>query len=163
MIEILSRPQLHDFIGEVTRSRMTAHFRFVLIALSLQVCPSSLFAADITGWFDTDCSGVTFHIMKIDAVPAGQELVLRLSTGHIPILPFLLTGADWWDVHGERRYGVNELEQATQAKIWLDKPSKNRKHISRISGRYTVDLKGQHLEGRFEVKYRKPKNLIICE
>jgi len=153
---------LHHFIREVTLRRMTAHFRFVLIALILQVCPSSLFAADITGWFETDCSGVTFHIMKIDAVPVGQELDLQLRTGYAPQVQLYMTGADWFDVESQLCSGVGKCEEASSAKVWLDK-GKRGEFPSHISGKYTVEFREQHLEGHFEVKYRKPKNLIICE
>ena len=53
-----------------------------------------------------------------------------------------------------------KCEDATNAKIWLNK---GQGKIKRISGRYTVDFGGQHIEGQFVVNYRKHQNPLICE
>ena len=144
----------------MTQNRLTIHLRLVLIALVLQSTPSTLSAARDNGWFDEGCDDATFHITTIDGALAGQELVLRLDTGNGIPLGAYLTGGDWLEAQGERCSGVGKCEQASQAKIWLNK---GKGRIKRISGKYTVDFDAQHFEGQFVVKYLKPKNLVICE
>jgi len=64
----------------------------------------------------------------------------------------------WEDVSAERCFSTGKCEAATHARIWLDKGDAKDKHVS---GKYDVDFGGQHLEGKFLVKYRKQD--WICE
>jgi len=64
----------------------------------------------------------------------------------------------WEDVYAERWFSDGKCEAATHARIWLDKGDAKDK---RVSGKYDVDFGGQHLEGKFLVKYRKQD--WICE
>ena len=50
----------------------------------------------------------------------GQRLVLQLNTHNFPVVLFL-TGAEWFDVHGERCSVDGKCEEVTQARIWLNK------------------------------------------
>jgi hypothetical protein len=97
---------------------------------------------------------------KIEGLSAGQELVLRLNTGNLPWWA-LATGDQWWDARGKRCSAADNCEEATQARIWLDKTKGSWK---RVSGKFAVDLGGQHLEGELVVNYRKHKGPpFICE
>jgi hypothetical protein len=139
---------------------MTVHLRFFLIALMVQAIQSASFAADAKGWVEEYCMGSIFHLTKIDEISVSQEIILRLDCGsHIP-LALCMTEADPWDVQGKRCSGDGKCGEATQAKVWLNKGNGR---IRRISGRYTVDFSGRHLEGQFMVNYRKHKKPFICE
>jgi hypothetical protein len=140
---------------------MTVHLRFFLIALTVQAIPLASFAADARGWVEEDCIGSIFHLAKIDGIPITQEIILRLNNcgSGIP-LALCMTEANPYEVQGKRCSGAGKCEEATQAKVWLNKGNGR---IRRISGRYTVDFSGQHLEGQFMVNYRKHKKPFICE
>lgn len=116
-------------------------------------------ADDAKGWFEGDCGGATFNIAKFAGASPGQYLVLRFSSGsHLPIP--LFEGAGWLPVQGKRCLGADRCEAGAGAKIWLNQT----KGTKRISGKYTVDFGGQHLEGPFVVKYRRHKGPpYICE
>jgi hypothetical protein len=140
---------------------MAVHLKFLLIACMLQAGHSISAAADDTqGWFEEDCSGATFHLDKFAGASPGQYLILRLNSGsHLPTP--LFEGAGWLEVHGKRCFDVDRCEAATQATIWLNQTKGSTK---RISGRYTVNFSGQHLEGRFVLKHRRHKGSpFICE
>jgi hypothetical protein len=137
---------------------MRVHLRFLLTALMLQASHSISAGDDAKGWFEGDCGGTTFHITKFGGAPSGQELILRLSSGS-PLPTPLFEGAGWLDVQGKRCIGSDKCEAGTQAKIWLNQT----KGTKRISGKYTVNFSGQHLEGQFRVKYRQKKPPAMCE
>ena len=144
----------------VTRSRMTFHLRLLLIALMIQASPSASAAADAKGWVEEDCMGSTFHLTEINGVSINQEINLRLNCGTRIDLALCTTEPGPWVVQAKRCSGDGKCEEATEAKIWLNK---GKGKIKRVSGRYTVDFSGQHLEGQFVVKYRKNKKPYICE
>jgi hypothetical protein len=64
----------------------------------------------------------------------------------------------WEDVYAERCSSAGKCEPAKHARIWLDEGDAKDK---RVSGKYDVDVGGQHLDGTFLVKYRKQD--WICE
>ncbi|MFZ0417892.1 MAG: hypothetical protein WAM04_07290 [Candidatus Sulfotelmatobacter sp.] len=138
---------------------MTVHIRFLLIACVLQASHSISAADNAKGWFEGDCSGSTFRIAKLAGASPGEYLVLRLNSGS-PLPTPLFEGAGWLDVQGKRCLGADKCEAGTQAKIWLNEMKGRTK---RISGRYTIDFSGQHLEGQFRVKYRRRNPPDICE
>jgi hypothetical protein len=82
------------------------------------------------------------HVTGVDGTTGGQQLVLRLSTRGIPVVSYL-TGADWFDVHGERCSVDGKCEECTHARVWLNN---GKGRIKRVSGKYEVDSSGQHLE-----------------
>ena len=137
---------------------MTVHLRFFLIALMVQASAPTLVAADGTGWFEEGCSSTTIHINKIGDVSISQELILRLA--RITPVSIYMTGADWWEVQAMRCSVDGKCEDATNARIWLNK---GQGKIKRISGRYTVDFSAQPIEGQFLVNYRKHQKPLICE
>jgi hypothetical protein len=133
---------------------MMIQLRFVLIAFLLQGSSTSAFAADNKGYFQDDCDGTTIHITKID----GQQLVLQLSA-HGPLFFWYYSEESrWWDAEGKLCSIDGKCEEATHARVWLNEEKGMNK---RISGKYKVDLNGQHLEGQFVVKNRKHKPCIM--
>ncbi|MGA8213277.1 MAG: hypothetical protein WB799_06770 [Candidatus Sulfotelmatobacter sp.] len=139
---------------------MKVHLRFLVIAVMLPAIYSiSASADDAKGWFEGDCTGATFQISKFAGASPGQYLVLRFDgASHLAIQ--LFEGEGWLKVQGKRCLSADQCEAASEAKIWLN-PTKGAK---RISGKYTVDFSGQHLEGQFLVKYRRHKGpAYICE
>jgi hypothetical protein len=134
------------------------HRRFVLMAVLLLLSSSAFFAAGDRDWFETDCDGATFHFRTLDATSGGQKFVFRLSLGNLHFIPELM-GGNWLDAKGKRCSADGKCEEASQARIWLNR-TKGYKHIS---GRYELDLGGQHIQGQFAAKYRKHKPMLICE
>jgi hypothetical protein len=139
---------------------MTVQLRFFLIALMVQAIPSASFAGDAKGWIEEDCFGSIFHLTKIDGISISREIILRLNCGSGIPLALCMTEADPYEVQGKRCSGDSKCEEATKAKVWLNEGNGRTK---RISGRYTVDFSGQHLEGQFMVNHRKHKKPLICE
>jgi hypothetical protein len=141
--------------------------RQAALAIALLFCwPPSSLLADATGWVEQGCTFTIFHITK-NALPVGQELILRLHTELTPlgVLPLgaYLQGPQantLLTVQGERCFRAGNCDEASRAAIWLDAMKGN---VKSIYGRYAVDVGGQHVEGRFVVKYRKIKPLGICE
>jgi hypothetical protein len=142
---------------------MAVYLRFLLLVLISQYSPSSISAvADAKGWVEEDCSDATFHITKNITTSPGQQLVLRLNTGNIPLGAFLQGSQRDASlvVQAKECPRVGSCEEATQAKIWLNAMTGSMK---RISGRYAVDFGDRHLRSQFVVKYRKHKPVPICE
>jgi hypothetical protein len=137
---------------------MMIQLRFVLIALLLQASSAPAFAADSKGYFQDDCSGTTIHITKFDGPHGGQQLVLRLSTGHLHYW-YYSEESRWWDAEGKLCSVDGKCQESTHARVWVNYAKEMDK---RISGKYEVDLNGQRLEGQFVVKNRKYKPLPIC-
>jgi hypothetical protein len=138
---------------------MMIHLRFVLVTLLLQTSSASAFATDSKGYFQDDCSGTTIHITKIDRPHGGQQLVLRLNTGHLHYW-YYSEESLWWDAEGKLCSVDGKCEEATHARVWVNEEKTT--NYKRISGKYEVELNGQRLEGQFVVKYRKYKPLPIC-
>jgi hypothetical protein len=139
--------------------RVTISLRSALLILLLQTNQLQLLAADAIGRFEPDCGGVTFHMTKFGGMKAGEELVFRIYGGPLPWWTYLPKN-DWKDVYGERCMAANKCEDATRARIWMGNTQPDSKTIS---GKYEIDFGGQHLEGRFLLKYHKHKPLVICE
>jgi len=132
----------------------------VFLALLLQVYPSTLLAAkNASGWFTPHCDGASFYLSNVDGLPSEQKLNLNMRHYALPWWNYRPQEV-WEDVHAERCLSARKCEAATHARIWLDKGDPNDK---RVSGKYAVEFGGQHLEGRFLVKYRKEKTAWICE
>jgi|SRR5271163_393098 len=139
---------------------MALPLRFFLIALMVQAIPPASFAADGKGWVEEDCMGSVFHLTKIDGIAISPEIILRLNCGSRIPLALCMTEAAPYEVQGKRCSGDGKCEEATQAKVWLNK---GKGKIKSVSGRYIVDFNGQHLEGQFMVSYRKNRTHLICE
>jgi hypothetical protein len=140
---------------------MTLYLRFVVVALTVQICSPILFASDASGWVEEDCSGATFHIRENTHASAGQELVFRLRLDGIQLGAYWgVLGEQGLDVQGKRCSGIDSCEEGVQAKIWLHQM---KRRLKKVSGKYAVDFDGQHLEGQFVVKYRKHNPPVECE
>src|SRR6267142_4523349 len=135
------------------RTRLTAHFQgFILLVVLFQLYPSTLLATKVaSGWFSPHCDGASFFLTKVDGLPTGQKL--NMTMRHYALSWWVYRPQEVWeDVSTERCVSAGKCEAATHARIWLDTVGPNDK---RVSGRYDVDVGGQHLEGTFLVKYRK--------
>jgi hypothetical protein len=127
----------------------------ILLALS-----ASTFAHDAKGWYDGCCQTTDFHFTHFAASAAGRELRLRLVT-NLPISP---EPDLWWgkdrlgSVTAQRCDKTGQCDQATKADIQLLKFSSRH-----ALGKYWADFSGEHIEGRFSVKYRKRVPLCVCE
>ncbi len=140
---------------------MTNCFKAAVFLLMFELSPAALPAASSNGWFQDDCGGTTFHITENDGPYAGQEIVFRLNRGSPgPPLGAYLTGTDWFEVEGKRCSKPDKCVQATKAKLWLDDGKGKIKHVS---GKYLIDLGGQHFEGWCLVVNRKHKGVFLCE
>jgi hypothetical protein len=134
--------------------------QLVFLALALQSFPSiSLAAKAASGWFSPHCDGASFYLSKINGLPSEWQLILNTRHFALPWWNYRPQEV-WEDVFAKRCFSAGKCEAATHARIWLDKGKPNDKHVS---GKYDVDFGGQHLEGKFLVKYRKEKTLWLCE
>jgi hypothetical protein len=95
----------------------------------------------------------------VEGLPSGQQLNLNIRHYALPWWNYRPEEV-WEDVFAERCFSAGKCEVATHARIWLDKGDPNDKHVL---GKYHVDFGGEHLEGRFFVKYRKEKTIWLCE
>jgi hypothetical protein len=142
-------------------SRATDALKTVITLLFvLQLCPSVMLAAKpASGRYTPHCQGAFFFLTKVDGLGSQQTLNLySFARG----LSFTWQAAQeaWEDVTAERCTASGSCEQATRAKIWLDRSNPSDKQVS---GKYDVTFQGQHLEGKFRVKYLKEKGAWICE
>ncbi len=85
---------------------------------------------------------------------------MRLSTGlYVPLAGLV---GDWlgthWQVIGRQCDRTGNCEEAIKSDLQLQKVIK--KHVL---GKYVADFKGQHLDGQFDVKYRRRRPIPICE
>jgi hypothetical protein len=112
-----------------------------------------LAASNASGRFSPHCDGASFYLSQVDGLSGAQKLILNMS--HYALSWWIYRPQEVWeDVHAARCTSAGQCEAATHARIWLDKGKPDDK---RVSGKYEVDFGGQHLEGKFLVKYRKDK------
>ena len=120
---------------------------FVFVALLLRGNPLLAAPDHDTGWFQWVCDGAEFTITKIHQVP-GHQIIFRLP-GVLPIDPReLAAGTVVW--MGKLCTSDTECENASKAELRLDEFSKNHKQVS---GKYSLDVGSQHLEGNFVLKF----------
>jgi hypothetical protein len=132
--------------------------QLALVAVLLQACPLTLLAAKAaSGRFSPHCDGASFYLSKIDGLPSEQKINLNLRQ-HFSWWNYRPQEV-WEDVYAERCTPLGKCEAASHARIWLDKAGPKDK---RVSGKYELDLGGQHLEGNFLLKYRNDK-AWLCE
>jgi len=134
--------------------------QLVFVAIVVQACPSTLLAAqDASGWFSPHCDGASFYLSKVNGLSSEQELILNMR--HYALSWWSYRPQEVWeDVHAEQCISAGKCQAATHARIWLSKGNPSDK---RVSGEYEADFGGQHLSGKFLVKYRKEKTASICE
>jgi hypothetical protein len=118
-----------------------------------------LAAKNASGWFTPHCDGASFYLCNVSGLPPGQKLNLNMR--HYALSWGIYRPQEVWeDVYAERCSPAGKCEEATRARIWLDRGSPKDK---RVLGKYDVDFGGQHFEGQFLVRYRKEKQDYICE
>jgi hypothetical protein len=121
---------------------------FLFVALLLHGNPLLAAPDHDTGWFQWICDGAEFNITNIHYLP-GHQIIFRLPSVH-PIEPRELpTGTVVW--MGKLCTSDTKCEDASKAELRLDEFSKNRKQVS---GKYSLDVGSQHLEGSFVLKYQ---------
>lgn len=96
------------------------------------------------------CDSIGFFLEKIDGAPAPGKLFLFLYTG-FPGVPFV-PKETWKDVSVFRDGCIadGKCEVLAHGKVWLDGEAVS--DATRISGKYEIELNGQHLRGRFAAK-----------
>jgi len=134
-------------------------------ALLLFSVPTAATAQDATGHFEVYCDGVGFFLAKVDGAPAPRRLLLFLYTG-FPGIPHVPKG-DWKDVYVYRNgcAADGKCEVLARGKVQLDVDiTPDGKRRRRVSGKYEIELSGQHLRGQFAAEqrfYKHPPR--ICE
>jgi hypothetical protein len=125
---------------------MGVHVRIALFAL---LSVSAVSAQDARGWFEEYCDGAAFHLTSFAGRRDAQELTFWFRT-QIP-LQLYAVGTSWWDV--VLCPSTEHCDESVGGKLEF---LEFRKKL--LSGRYVVDYKGQHREGRFMLKKRTHKH-----
>jgi hypothetical protein len=140
-----------------TRPMRVTQFGRIRLCLSiavvlLAVFPTATPARDATGHFEMYCDGVGLFLAKVDGAPTPGKPLLFLYTGspRIPHVP----RETWRDVSVYRNGCIadGKCEVFARGKVWLaDEATRDAK---RISGKYEIELRGQHLNGQFVAEQR---------
>jgi hypothetical protein len=140
----------------ITRNLPSVVVAFLIFFL---VAAVPAFAGEAKGWYDGCCWTTDFHFTSVPGPISEGELRMRVRIPGIQLTP---APDVWWsklgEVKGQWCASPDHCEDATMADIQVLKGSKRR-----LWGKYIVDFKGHHLEGRFSVRYRKRVPLCICE
>jgi hypothetical protein len=132
------------------------------VVLLLVVFPTASSAQSATGRFEVYCDSVGFFMAKIDGAPAPGKLFLFLYIG-FPGTPYV-PKETWKDVDVYRNGCIadGKCEVLAHGKVWLDDEAAP--DARRISGKYEIELNGQHLRGQFAAKrhdYKHPPRLCM--
>jgi len=151
-----------------TRPMSVSWFARICIFLStvilfLAVFPTASSTHIAIGRFEVYCDGVGFFLAKIDGAPAPGELVLFLYLDFPPGAIYL-PAEKWADVFVYRKgcAADGKCEITARGRVWLD--AEATPGAKRISGKYEIDLNGQHLNGQFVAKrheYKYPPRICI--
>ncbi len=138
---------------------MVTRGKFAAVAVVLLVGSVTVLASDAKGWYDACCDSREFHFTEFPEHGAGDELRVQISTGRLPleVMPDEWLGSEF-KVTGRRCDRAGKCEEATRADLRIQRVTERH-----ISGRYLADFKGQHLEGKFTVKYWPRHPRCICE
>ena len=132
------------------------------VVLSLVILPTASSSQNATGHFEVYCDGVGFFLAKVDGAPAAGKLFLFLYMG-FPGTPYVPKEA-WQDVYVYRDGCIadGKCEVLAHGKVWLDDvPMPDAR---RVSGKYKIELNGQHLRGQFTAirhDYKHPPRLCM--
>jgi hypothetical protein len=132
------------------------------VVLSLVILPTASSSQNATGHFEVYCDGVGFFLAKVDGAPAPGKLFLFLYTG-FPGTPYV-PKETWQDVYVYRDGCIadGKCEVLAHGKVWLDDvPMPDAR---RVSGKYEIELNGQHFRGQFAAKrhdYKHPPRLCM--
>ncbi len=123
---------------------MSMRATFWLVAVVI-VTASSALAQDEKGWFEGYCDGTSFYLREFAAQTETQDLrfFFRSSLG-FTLFPM---GPDWRDTS----LCIPDGDCDGTAKAKMQFLEHRKRHLS---GRYVIDFKGKHWEGRFELKER---------
>jgi hypothetical protein len=123
--------------------------------LLLAVFPTATSAQNPIGHFEVYCDGVGFFLPKVDGAPALREVLLFLYTG-FPGIPYV-PKEKWKDLYVYRNGCVadGKCEVLARGRVWLDDEATG--NAMRVSGKYEIELNGQHLRGQFAAKRRDEK------
>jgi hypothetical protein len=130
-------------------------FSLSAVVLLLAVLPTASSTADASGRFEVYCDGVGFFLLKVDGAPVPGKLFLFLYTS-FPGIPYV-PKETWKDVAVYRNecFSDSKCEVLAHGKIWLDEAMPDAR---RVSGKYEIELNGQHLRGQFAAKRRQSKH-----
>jgi len=124
--------------------------------------PTTCSGQNARGHFEVYCDGVGFFLAKVDGAPVPGKLFLFLYTG-FPGIPYVREKT-WKDVYVYRNGCVadGKCEVLARGKVWLDDEAMP--DARRVSGKYEIELNGQHLRGQFAAKrhdYETPPRLCM--
>jgi hypothetical protein len=130
---------------------------FLLAALS-----AGADGQNASGKFEEYCDGFGFFLAKIDGAPVPGKLFLFLYTG-FPGVTYM-PKKQWKDVYvyHDGCIADGKCEILAHGKIWVD--DEVTQETTRVFGRYEIELKEQHLSGRFAAKrheYKRPPRLCM--
>jgi hypothetical protein len=130
---------------------------FSAAALLLVVFPTASSTQGATGTFEVYCDSFGFFLASIDAAPAPKEFFLFLYRGFPEVGDYLPQG-EWLDVSVYLKgcSAAIKRDSVARGKLLLDKV--HDPGATRISGKYDIDFKGQHLIGHFRAKRHQYKN-----
>jgi hypothetical protein len=132
------------------------------VVILLAVLPIASSTNNATGRFEVYCDGFGFFLVNIDGAPAPGKLFLFLYTG-FPGTSYI-PKETWKEVYVYRDGCIadGKCEVLAHGKAWLDDEAMP--DASRVSGKYLIELNGQHLRGQFAAKrhnYRHPPRLCM--
>jgi hypothetical protein len=126
-------------------------------ALLLGVFPTASSTQGATGTFEVYCDSFGLFLANIDGAPAPKEFFLFLYRGFPEVGDYLPEGA-WFDVsvYPKGCSAAIKCDSVARGKLLLD--AVHKPDAIRISGKYDIDFKGQHLTGQFVAKRHEYKN-----
>jgi hypothetical protein len=106
-----------------------------------------------TGHFEVYCDGLGIFLSKIDGAPASGKLVLfsRMSFPPGTIGGRYFGQGEWSNIYVLRDGCVpdGKCESIGDGRVWIDTTDKQDTQPQQISGKYEINLNGNHLEGTF--------------
>ena len=150
-----------------TRRMSVSQFARIPPALStavllLVVVSTATSAQDATGHFEVYCDGFGFFLAKIHGTAAPRKLLLFLYTG-FPGVPHVSKN-EWKAVFVYRNGCAADGKCEILARGQLQLDNEITRDSRRVSGKYEVDLSGQHLRGQFAAErrlYKHPPRLCM--
>ncbi len=133
-----------------------------VVVLLLALFPIASATNNATGRFEVYCDGFGFFLSSIDGAPAPGKLFLFLYTG-FPGINYV-PKEKWKDVYVYSNGCIadGKCEVLARGKVCLDDEALP--DASRVSGKYEIELNGQHLRGQFAAKrrdYKHPPRLCM--
>lgn len=139
-----------------------------LTALVLSPLLLSAPAPTAKGGFEVYCDGVGVFLANIDGMPPPGKLVLfSYVSSSLGTIGGRYFGQGKWSevfVYSDGCVPDGKCDSIAKGRVWIDgSDAPEQLQPKRISGKYEIDLNGQHLEGRFIAKRRVSKRpLRFC-